>query len=206
MVGIEKRVPAGGGTPGSGQRSQWIALRTLPPAEGHLSAGAGGVGWGLRPGGVVGPGRGWVCVTLGPGEPGVTKLAALAHRGPRPGPHPLAVVPPADSAGRVGRVKRTGFALDAAREVCPADGRDDGEEWEARPLPSPSPKDPRRRHSAPRLLGTQRQVRRPGRGAERERRADPGHSRVRAAFSANTTENATPGWILVGAGRLGLGG
>src|ERR1700761_8487240 len=45
-------------------------------------------------------------------------------------PHPLAVVPPAGTAGRTRRVKRTGLALDATWAVCSADGRDDGEEWE----------------------------------------------------------------------------
>src|ERR1700760_4238642 len=42
-----------------------------------------------------------------------------------------------------------------------------------------------------------------GAGAGLERRADPEHSRVRAAFSVNTTENAAPKRILVPAGLVG---
>jgi hypothetical protein len=42
--------------------------------------------------------------------------------------HPVTVVPPAESAGRVGRVKRHALPpLEAAREVCSADGPDDGD-------------------------------------------------------------------------------
>ena len=59
--------------------------------------------------------------------------------------HPVAVVPPAASAGRAGRVKRHALPpLEAAREVCSADGPDDGARDGARPkvFPIPEPEVP----------------------------------------------------------------
>ncbi|HXP57109.1 MAG TPA: hypothetical protein VN847_19225, partial [Streptosporangiaceae bacterium] len=67
---------------------------------------------------------------------------ASAHTGLPTWPHPLAVVPPADPAGRTRRVKRTGFALDATGPVCSADGRDDGKGMGSQASPIPEPEVP----------------------------------------------------------------